>query len=153
MSWSIIDSFLRPKPAYFSIRRALAPLVISGRRYTTKTFPDPLSAATFVRKSFVDLWAGNSTLKEKSVEVQVEAFEVLSGKHVFHERFETKLEANRSTELKTFEIPTDWDDEKNPVVVTARLRDGKTGDVLSRVSLYPEPYVTVSSPRLPSKQP
>lgn len=80
-------------------------------------------------------------MSKKDVEVEVEAFELLSGKSVFRERWSTVLKENRNFELKQLEVARSWDDEKKPLVVTARLRDGKTGDVLSRVSLYPEPYV------------
>ncbi|GAA5879984.1 hypothetical protein JCM8547_004832 [Rhodosporidiobolus lusitaniae] len=148
MSWSIIDSFLRPKPAYFSIKRALAPLAISGRRYTITTFPDPLSSATAIKKSFVDLWTSNGSLEEQDVAIEIEAFELLTGKRVHHERRETRLKVNRRTELKTLEIPTAWDDEKNAVAVVARLV--KSGEVVGRVSVYPEPFKFLTFPSPPN---
>jgi hypothetical protein len=80
-------------------------------------------------------------LEMKRVEVVVERWEALSGKKVFEEKWTTTLEANRTTELKKLELERAWDDEKNPVVVSARLREEKTGKVLSRVSFWPEPYI------------
>ncbi|GAA5833197.1 hypothetical protein JCM11251_005171 [Rhodosporidiobolus azoricus] len=138
-SWAIVDYFLRPKPAYFTIKRALAPLVISGRRYRTKTYPDRFSA-TFEETSWVDLWAGNSQLEEKDVEVELEAFELLTGKRVHQERLDVRLKENSTSELKKLKLPALWDDAKNAVVVAARLRKRPSGEVLSRVSLYPEPF-------------
>ncbi|GAA6027033.1 hypothetical protein JCM8097_006055 [Rhodosporidiobolus ruineniae] len=148
-SWSIVDYFLRPKPAYFAIKRALAPIAISGRRYSTKTFPDRLSAAQFVEKSFVQLWLSSSCLEAQDVLVDIEAFKLLSGKRVFRERRKLRLKENRSVDLEEVEIPKEWDDEKDAVVVVARVRDGKTEEVLSRVSLYPEPFKYLTFP-LPS---
>ncbi|GAA5888127.1 hypothetical protein JCM6882_000290 [Rhodosporidiobolus microsporus] len=144
-SWAIVDYFLRPKPAYFAIKRALAPLVIGGRRYRTKTFSDPHSAL-FEQQSWVDLWAGNSLLEAKEVDVEVEAFELLTGKRVHHEKFEATLESNRSAELKKLQLKKEWDDERNAVVVTVKLTARKSKEVLSRVSLYPEPFKFLTFP-------
>ncbi|BGP13956.1 hypothetical protein JCM10213v2_001894 [Rhodosporidiobolus nylandii] len=143
-SWSIVDYFLRPKPAYFAIKRALSPLALSGRRYTTKSWPDRFSTVA-VEKSYVDLWAASSHLGQQDVKVEVEAFDLLSGKRVHHECWSTTLQANRSSKLKKLEIPLGWNDGKTPVVVCARLQDGK-GEVLSRVSLYPEPFKYLAFP-------
>ncbi|GAA6026153.1 hypothetical protein JCM10207_003384 [Rhodosporidiobolus poonsookiae] len=145
-SWSIVDYFLRPKPAYFAIKRALAPLAISGRRFTETTYPDRFSAAASVKQSFIELWAGNSHLKFRVVQVEVEAFELLSGKRVRHSQSSTTLRENRSTALEKFEISTEWDDPKNPIVVVAKLKEDKTGKVLSRVSLWPEPFKFLTFP-------
>ncbi|GAA5992030.1 hypothetical protein JCM11641_003145 [Rhodosporidiobolus odoratus] len=145
-SWSIVDYFLRPKPAYFSIKRALAPFCMGARRYTEKTFPDPLSAAHFVEKAYVDVWAGNSSLSDEEVEVDIEAFGLLTGARVYHEQLMVTLKASQSTELKVMEIPIAWNDVKNAVVVVARLRSARTKEGISRVSVWPEPFKYLTFP-------
>ncbi|GAA5851349.1 hypothetical protein JCM9279_001113 [Rhodotorula babjevae] len=144
-SWSIVDHFLRPKPAYHAIKRAMAPLALGASRRTDRFFPDRFSAAKHVDKTFVDLWASSSYLATRRVVLEVEAVELHSGKRVHHERREVELPENRSTELEALEIPSSWED-KGVVVVAARLRDMKSDDVLARVSVYPEPYKYLSFP-------
>ncbi|BGP37999.1 hypothetical protein JCM10449v2_001926 [Rhodotorula kratochvilovae] len=139
-SWAIVDYFLRPKPAYFAIKRALAPLALGARRYTVKRFPDRFSAATCVETTYIDLWASNAHLSPQCVNLELDAFELKSGKRVHHERRAIELGENRSTELKTLETPVAWSDVKNAVVVAVRLRNRESGKVLARVSVYPEPY-------------
>ncbi|GAA5938442.1 hypothetical protein JCM3775_000893 [Rhodotorula graminis] len=144
-SWAIVDYFLRPKPAYFTIKRAMAPLALGARRRSARRYPDRFSAAKYVDTTFVDLWASSSHLSARRVILEVEAFELESGKKVHHERREVELLENRSIELETLEVPSAWE-EKSVVVVAARLRDSTSGEVLARVSVYPEPFEFLAFP-------
>ncbi|GAA6056401.1 hypothetical protein JCM3770_000684 [Rhodotorula araucariae] len=145
-SWAVVDYFLRPKPAYFAIKRALAPFALGARRYTVKRFPDRFSRVNCVEASFVDLWASSAHILPQTVTLEIEAFELASGKRVHHERSNVQLGANRSTELKTLETPSAWGDVKSAVVVAARLVDHESDTVLARLSVYPEPYKYLTFP-------
>ncbi|GAA5950527.1 hypothetical protein JCM21900_001217 [Sporobolomyces salmonicolor] len=145
-SWAICDYFLRPKPAYFAMKRALAPVAIGTHRYTERTFPDRHSASSFVEKTYVDVWANSSLLAETKVDVVIEAFELLSGERVHHEMRTTKLAPNRSTELVKLEVPIAKSGSETAVVVATKLADPQSGKVLSRAAAWPEPFKFLSFP-------
>ncbi|GAA5877376.1 hypothetical protein JCM3774_003578 [Rhodotorula dairenensis] len=146
MSWSIVDYFERPKPAYFAAKRALAPISLSGRRFTSRTYPDRGSAAVFAETTFVEIFA--SSAKQRSVEIKlvIEAYEVVTGKRVWREEHPHVLGANRSTELVKFVLPGVFDNVKNATVIGARLIDSESRETLARVSLWPEPYKHLTFP-------
>ncbi|BGP22857.1 hypothetical protein JCM10295v2_001748 [Rhodotorula toruloides] len=150
-SWSIVDYFLRPKPAYFAMKRALAPLALSGRRSTEKTFPDPTSVADFVEKTHVEFWVASSELEEREVIIKVVGYELSTGQRLvsgrmLHERWTQVVRPNEAVELRRFTVPNDWNDVKTAVVVFGKLTDAETGETLSRVSLWPEPFKYLAFP-------
>ncbi|KAG8907051.1 hypothetical protein FRB99_005428 [Tulasnella sp. 403] len=141
-SWSIVDYFLRPKPAYFAIRRELATYTVGMTRKETKT-PDPThpnSNAYFSIDAELQIWGTNSTLEDKPVTVDVKSFD-LDGEGVV-EAVEMKgvvLAANSSTEVfkgslekfgqavrrKLSQVP-------RTLIVSARLIDEADGTILAR---------------------
>ncbi|GAA6024239.1 hypothetical protein JCM11491_002517 [Sporobolomyces phaffii] len=138
-SWSIADYFLRPKPAYFSIKRALAAVALGSKRYTERTYPDPNSAAEFTETTCVEVWASSSLRDGKTeAELVIEGFSLSSGKKMFSETEAVYVLSNRSTELKKFTVPNGGR-EQPPVVVSAKLVD-RSGRILSRTSAWPEPF-------------
>lgn len=46
-SWAVVDYFLRPKPAFFSIKRELSPVTVGLKRREDQTFADADTAAHF----------------------------------------------------------------------------------------------------------
>ncbi|KAJ8295510.1 Beta-mannosidase B [Rhodotorula toruloides] len=150
-SWSIVDYYLRPKPAYFTMKRALAPLALGGRRFTSKTFPDPTSADDFVEKTHVEFWVISSELEPREVEIKVAGYELSTGKRLasgrmLYERWTQVIGPNKATELRRFTISNDWNDAKSAVVVFGWLCDVETGETLSRLSLWPEPFKYLTFP-------
>ncbi|KAK4704685.1 beta-mannosidase, partial [Phenoliferia sp. Uapishka_3] len=145
-SWSIVDYFLRPKPAYYTIKQSLAPIAVGLKRYTSRVYPREHSMANFIETHHVEAWAANSLLSEKKVEVIFEAFELLTGKRIWHKEVETTLGPNKSTEVRKFEVPVSKDGKDVAVVVCAKLRDLESGEVLSRFSSWPEPYKYLTFP-------
>ncbi|KAI5480231.1 glycoside hydrolase family 2 protein [Pseudohyphozyma bogoriensis] len=145
-SWAIVDYFLRPKPAYYTIAQSLEPIAVGVKRYTTKTYPNPLYASVFEEHHFVEIWAANSRLQPKDVEVVVEAYALLSGEKVFEKVTDAKLLANQATELDKLDVPVVEGDEAAAVVVAVKLVDPETKEVLSRFSTYPEPYKFLTFP-------
>ena len=62
-SWAIVDYFVRPKPAYFAIKRELRPYTVGMTRKAKTTTPDELSEANFATETVVEIWGTNSTLQ------------------------------------------------------------------------------------------
>ncbi|OSC98975.1 glycoside hydrolase family 2 protein [Trametes coccinea BRFM310] len=143
-SWAIVDYFLRPKPAYFAIKRELARYTVGMARTERKTFPDPLSAATFAIETTLAVWGTNSTLEPKRAVLEVTAFDLEVSD--WRERFvkDVVLAPNAATELWEGTLPgqpvrTKLSEVPRAIVVSARLLDAD-GNVLGRYSNWPEPY-------------
>ena len=127
-SWAIVDYARRPKPAYYTIRRELAPLAVGLTRATE-------GAAA---------WAVNATRDTVAGDLAVRGYGA-DGAEVFaHERRVT-LDPNRATELGAI----DDDSAKDAsLVVAARLI--VRGAVVARATLWAEPfkYVTMPDPEI-----
>ena len=144
-SWAIVDYFLRPKPAYFAIKRELRPFTVGMTRKEKKTFADDLTAAFFTIENVLEIWGTNSTLVEKTATLEVIAFDLHSD---WRQKFiqAVTLAPNSSTELYVGELPgqptrTKLSEVPMTIVVSARLLDG-SGTVLARYSNW---YVTRSA--------
>ncbi|KZT72528.1 glycoside hydrolase family 2 protein [Daedalea quercina L-15889] len=148
-SWAIVDYFLRPKPAYFAIKRELQPYTVGMTRKDSKTFADDLTAAFFSIETVLEIWGTNSTLREKRAVLEVTAFDLHSD---WRETFEqdVTLAPNASTELFKGLLPgqpkrTKLSEVPKTIVASARLLD-TTGAVLGRYSNWPEPFKYISFP-------
>lgn len=151
-SWSIVDYFLRPKPAYFTIKRELRPFTVGMTRKEKKEFPDPLSASQFTLESILEIWGTNSTLEEKKVTLEVTSFDLHSSWTDKWTR-DVVLGANRSTELFEGRVPglevrTKLSQVQRVVVVSARLLDESTGKVLGRYSNWYVFFLSIVPPFL-----
>jgi beta-mannosidase len=136
-SWAIVDYFLRPKPAFFTVARELRPYVVGMTRKEVQTFPDDTSAATFEIKTVLEIWGANSTLEEKNATLELTAFELNSD---WTESWtqEVVLAPNSSTELFKGDLPgqpvrTRKSEVPKTIIVSARLL-GEDGSVLARYS-------------------
>ena len=148
-SWAIVDYFLRPKPAYFAIKRELRPYTVGMTRKDRKTFADDLTAAFFTVETVLEIWGTNSTLQEKRASLEVTAFDLHSD---WRETFkqDVALAPNASTELFKGLLPgqpkrTKLSEVPKTIVVSARLLDS-AGAVLGRYSNW---YVVPSHTALP----
>ncbi|KAG5661330.1 hypothetical protein KAF25_005452 [Fusarium avenaceum] len=138
VSWALIDVDMNPKPAYYITKRALAKTVVGAERivtakppYITTGYPD--------EKSKLDVWAVNGELHERTVVLDLEAYDIESGKAVEwttpYEEKEYILKANQTTELvANIEIPN-----HDETVVVAYLYDNVSGTMLARWVSWPEP--------------
>ena len=136
-SWAIVDYFLRPKPAYFTIKRELRPFTVGMTRKEKKTFPDELSAANFVIETVLEVWGTNSTLQAKQATLEVTSFDLHSD---WQDRWikDVTLAPNSATELFKGDLPGQpkrikASEVPKTIVVSARLLD-KDGAVLGRYS-------------------
>ncbi|KAI0650246.1 glycoside hydrolase family 2 protein [Trametes meyenii] len=148
-SWAIVDYFLRPKPAYFAIKRELRPYTVSATRTEKTTHPDPLSAARFTIETVLAVWGTNSTLEPRRATLEVAAFDLHSD---WREAFmrDVLLAPNAATELWEGPLPgqpvrTKLSEVPRTIVVSVRLLDAG-GAVLGRYSNWPEPFKYITFP-------
>ncbi|KAF9247262.1 glycoside hydrolase family 2 protein [Melanogaster broomeanus] len=148
-SWAIVDYFLRPKPAYFTIARELRPFTVGMTRKEKKTAADELSAACFTIETVLEIWGTNSTLTEKKAKLEVTSFDLHS---TWTDKFtkDVILAANSSTEFFSGQLPgqpirTKLSDVPRTIIVSARLLD-ESGTVLGRHSNWPEPFKFIKFP-------
>ncbi|QBD81072.1 glycoside hydrolase family 2 protein [Ktedonosporobacter rubrisoli] len=122
-SWALVDYALRPKPAYYVVRRELAPLSVGLVRQTPEQ---------------VAIWACSSLQTECEVELELRSWS-LEGSLQAEERRTLKLGANRAVELGELALSSG-----DNLVLGARLR--KDGEVVARATLWPEPFRYLSLP-------
>ncbi|KAJ7937095.1 glycoside hydrolase family 2 protein [Mycena leptocephala] len=149
-SWSIVDYFLRPKPAFFTIARELRPFTVGMTRKDKKDFPNELSSAQFTIETVLEVWGTNSTLVDKKVTLDVTSFDLQSDCWRDKWSKEVVLKANSSTEVHKGTLPGQPIRTKNSqtpktIVVSARLVDDN-GEVLARYSNWPEPFKFINFP-------
>ncbi|KAF5387820.1 hypothetical protein D9615_000372 [Tricholomella constricta] len=148
-SWAIVDYFLRPKPAFFTVARELRPFTVGMTRKEHKTFVDDRSADDFTIETRLEIWGTNSTLADKKVTLEVTSFDLDSE---WRDKWskEVVLAQNSSTELHKGELPgqpirTKQSEVPRVIIVSARLID-ENGDVLGRYSNWPEPFKYIRFP-------
>ncbi|KDQ64291.1 glycoside hydrolase family 2 protein [Jaapia argillacea MUCL 33604] len=148
-SWAIVDYFLRPKPAYFTVARELRPYTVGMTRKDKKTFADDRTAAVFSIETVFEIWGTNSTLTEKKATLEVSSFDLHSN---WIEKWSkgVTLAPNASTELFKGELAglpkrTLASEVPKTIVVSARLLEDD-GTVLGRYSNWPEPFKYINYP-------
>ncbi|CEL57611.1 beta-mannosidase [Rhizoctonia solani AG-1 IB] len=150
-SWAIVDYFLRPKPAYFTIARELRPYTVGMTRKTIKTPLGPRSALYSSIETRLEIWGTNSTLESKNAVLEIHSFDVEGGgKLIDTQKLDVTLAPNSSTELWKGGLPgegkrTRDSDPHNVIVVQARLLDTDS-KVLARYSNWPEPFKFIHFP-------
>ncbi|PPR06573.1 hypothetical protein CVT24_001754 [Panaeolus cyanescens] len=147
-SWAIVDYFLRPKPAFFTVARELRPFTVGMTRKEKQTFANDRSAADFTIETILEIWATNSTLEPKQATLEITAFDLYSGWTEKSER-EVTLAPNASTEIYSGSLPGQpirrkKSDVPKVIIVSARLLEGQT--VLGRYSNWPEPFKFIHFP-------
>lgn len=137
-SWSIVDYFLRPKPAYFAIARELRPYTVGMTRRDHKEYDSERTLAHFKITSQLEIWGTNSTLEQKHATLQVTSFDL--GRPDWSDQWamSVSLAPNASTELWRGKVPgqpvrTGESQMPKTIVVSARLLDAD-GTVLGRYS-------------------
>lgn len=125
-SWAIIDDALRPKPAYYVIKRDLAPLAVGLDRST-----DGVAA-----------WVVNGTTEQRSGELEIRVWS-LDGERRAAEQQSVTLVPNQTTELGALRL-----DAGAEAVIGARLI--VDGAVVARAVSWPEPfkYLTLPDPEI-----
>ncbi|EFW14018.1 hypothetical protein D8B26_004083 [Coccidioides posadasii str. Silveira] len=135
-SWAIADYYLRPKHAYYAIRRELAPIIVGLKR----PMGEASNAGSDMRK--IDIWASNFTLETKEVQVVVKIFDIVTGEEIHVETLFDSfvLEQNQSTEITQYKIPPSIGDKGGTtfhLVIAAYLFE--SGEQITRSINWPEP--------------
>lgn len=84
----------------------------------------------------MEIWSANSTLSEVPFKLIIEVYNLGTGELIYSESLFKVLGANKSTELRRLKVPSV---EKGSVVVSTKILNSTTDEVLSRFSVYQEP--------------
>jgi beta-mannosidase len=148
-SWAIVDYYLRPKHAYYTVKREMAPISLGVQRKEHLIPKDKHTRAYIDKKTDVEIWGSNLTLKDLTVDVVVKAFDVITGKETYSKTVKCSflLPANRSTEIIALAVPVRKADEEGRTVVAAYLY--VEGTQIARYVNWPEPlkYVHLQKPK------
>ncbi|CAE6497994.1 unnamed protein product [Rhizoctonia solani] len=150
-SWAIVDYFLRPKLAYFTVAREMLPYTVGIKRTVIQNRETDRPRQFYEFGAFqsvgasIEVWGTNSTLLEKRGLVKLSCFDLVSDwNHV--EEHPVTLLPNQATEILAIPCPCPPhtqpipgpDDDADPlpttshsVIVSAVLLD-EAGQVLSR---------------------
>lgn len=150
-SWAIVDYYLRPKPAYFVIKRELSPITI-GLKRTVRSIPaDKYRQADVKTVHTIEMWASNLSLDERIVTVQLQAWDVVTGSMIYSHCLPDPftIGPNRSTEITEFDVPVqekDVDQEQRTVVAAYLVEKGVQ---IARCVNWPEPlkHVQLRKPK------
>jgi len=142
VSWSLVDSNLRKKSAYYSVKRAIAPLAVGVARVEVETGRDSEFTEVHVhREKRLQVWASNFTEREEQLEFEVRGVEVTLGRETWVHRQAARVLKNQSTELLDVLLPEPAD----TVVLVARLLKGK--HVVARYFDWPQPLKYLDLPK------
>ncbi|KAF8458103.1 beta-mannosidase [Terfezia claveryi] len=145
-SWAIVDYHLRPKYAYHTIARELAPVTVAMKRVEIDTPRDKYTRVHIKRDYRLQIWASNFKLHNITrIKLVVKGFDSTNGNEVYNETLasDITLESNRTSELVDISMPglgidSPSDDDVRKVVHVAYLQD-KDGNQLARRVSWPEP--------------
>lgn len=150
-SWAVIDYHLRPKLAYYTIKRELAPITISLKR-TVHTIPADVYTRAYIRTVHkIEIWASNLSLRSCTVSVHLKAWDVVTGKEKVSQILQSALvlPPNRSVEIGELEVPVSKKNtnEELDTVIAAYLVEN--GVQIARHVNWPEPlkYAHLQSPK------
>ncbi|CZT03922.1 hypothetical protein WAI453_011028 [Rhynchosporium graminicola] len=147
-SWAIVDYYLRPKHAYFTVKREMAPLTLGVTRKEHLIPKDKYTRAFIERKIEIEIWGSNLTLEDVTADVVVKAFDVETGKETYSKTIEQNfsLPENRSTEIAVLPVPVSEKGDEGKIVVAIYLY--VDGEQKARYINWPEPlkYVHLQKP-------
>jgi len=136
-SWAIADYFLRPKPAYYVIKRELAPVAVGIERVAESTKEaEWTSQSTLKRTVQFKVWGTSSGLEERKLSLSLHGWDIPTGKAVdlVQDGRSVVLKANQSTEICEFTYPSDGGN----LVIEARLTDDHE-ETIAHYSSWPDP--------------
>ena len=151
-SWAIADYELRPKLAYYAIKRELQPITVGVRR-TEETIPVDKKTRAYIRKVHkAEVWAVNLSLETyDDVVVMIHSHNLTTNERrsLTDHPERVQLSPNCSTEINTFEISVlgEGSEEINQTLIIVYLHDSKSGRQLARGVNWPEPLKLVHLPK------
>ena len=147
-----MDYFNRPKMAYFTVKRDIAPVSLGLER---KEIKHPASEFT---RAFIDIerrmlgWATNVTLEPMTCTLTTKAFELSTGLELFSHEETRVIAANVTTELFDIELPKPRTSQHEAVIFSSCLKTKSiAGDgeevVVARCTNWPQPYRYLAMPK------
>ncbi|RFU33987.1 hypothetical protein B7463_g2352, partial [Scytalidium lignicola] len=153
-SKALVDYFNRPKMAYFSVKRDMAPISLGMERKETKSPRSEFTRAFIDTETRITGWVTNVTLKPVTYSLVIKAFELSTGNELFSRTETRELGANITTELFDIELPNPITTTDEPVILSTCLKtlpsDNSKGTVVARCTNWPQPYryLTMPKPKL-----
>ncbi|KAF2085380.1 glycoside hydrolase family 2 protein [Saccharata proteae CBS 121410] len=132
-SWSIVDYFHRKKPAYYAMRRCLAPIAIGVKR----THDDwSVVHARPAKSSDFELWVSSSKSVEMKARVELRFISIATGKEIKEAilKEEVSIVPNGTTDILSGTIDNLGEEAH---VLAARV--WVDGDIVSRDVDWPQP--------------
>lgn len=149
-SWAICDYYLRPKLAYYTVKREMAPISIGMTRREHKHPKDKYTRVNIETRTVIEIWGSNLMLGDLNVDCVVKAWDVETGKETFSETVSSGLvlPGNQSTEIAAMDVPVAKANaglEDRTVVAAYLVEDGKQ---IARYVNWPEPlkYLHLQKP-------
>ncbi|KOS18019.1 Beta-mannosidase B [Escovopsis weberi] len=157
-SWAICDYYLRPKAAYWAVKREMAPTTVSIRRVAERRpRAEPRHSRVAAEDVSLEIWATNLALEPATVDVVVRAWDVVSGRETHSSTVAAglTLQGNRSTEVAAIKVPVETPGAglEGRTIVAAYLVEagghGRPGRQIARFVDWPQPlkHVLVQDPK------
>ncbi|KAK8182749.1 putative beta-mannosidase [Phyllosticta citribraziliensis] len=134
-SWSIIDYFQRKKPAYYAMRRVLAPVAVAVKRAHHDW---SVVHARPAKTSAWELWASSSKTHEVVATIELRFISIATGKDIKQSvtKAGVRIKANGTTEVLSGTIDNETEEAH---VLAARLWIDGHAEVVSRDMDWPQP--------------
>lgn len=149
-SWAICDYYLRPKHAYYTVKREMAPISIGMTRREHTQAKDKYTRVHVETEVKIEIWGSNLGLEDLTVDCVVKAWDVETGRETYSQTVSPKhfLPANASTEIISMNVPVtkkDAGEEGRTVVAAYLYQEGKQ---IARYVNWPEPlkYLHLQKP-------
>ena len=150
-SWSIVDHYLRPKHAFYTVKREMSPISCGIQRKETSTPKDKYTSVYITKEHTIEIWGSNLTLRDIHADIVVQAWDVKTGKETYNKTLKTAflLSKNQSTEIIDMKVPVKHlnTGEEGRTVVAAYIIEN--GAQIARYVNWPEPlkYVSLQKPK------
>ena len=151
-SWAICDYYLRPKHAYYTVKREMAPISIGMTRREHKHPKNKFTRVDIETQIQIEIWGSNLMLEDLTADCVVKAWDVETGKEIYSKTVSAAvhLPANASTEITAFDVPVSEPNaglEARTVVAAYLYQDGQK---IARYVNWPEPlkYLHLQKPQL-----
>ena len=148
-SWSIVDYFLRPKLAYYTMKRELVDITINTKRVVEEIPADKYTHAHIKRIHKVQIFVTNLSLNDRHYLLNYQGWDITTGQKLFNEQPPRPqyLKHNQSTEICVREL---GDSEiPSSMVFAAYLINPEDGQIVARSINWPEPlkYIHFPAPK------
>ncbi|CAK7201573.1 hypothetical protein SEUCBS139899_004279 [Sporothrix eucalyptigena] len=141
-SWSLVDYFVRPKPAWYMVKRAYAPISVAAERSPITRFVDEDEPTKASQPPSFALFAHNTTPTSQEYTLVLQAYDFATGEWVtLSEEDRSRpvtLLPGQNTELGTLPPQKGWTGD-SLIVLELSLKDA-SGKTVARFIDWPEPY-------------